>query len=289
MNFRKYIPIVVCMLCSVIVLSQKSYLTFKDTRVINSQSVETIGKSKLDFRIGHRFGDIGDGWTSFYGLENATDVLFEFDYGLTDNIMVGIMRTKGSGELRQIVSGLFKARILKQSEAIPISVAFSSLMSFSTMKKNDPPRGLINDFELFAHRIVYNTQVIIASKVSERLSLQVAPQLTYRNFIPDSDETLIPSIRGAFKLQISRSVAIILDGTYVISDLRSQNDQNGSRRYYHPLEIGIEWDTGGGHVFQMNFTNATGILETDYIPYTTSNWLENEYRLGFTISRQFNL
>jgi hypothetical protein len=50
----------------------------------------------------------------------------------------------------------------------------------------------------------------------------------------------------------------------------------------------LEWDTGG-HVFQLNFTNATGIFETDYIPYTISNWGDGEFRMGFTISRWFNL
>ncbi|MFQ5446191.1 MAG: DUF5777 family beta-barrel protein [Saprospiraceae bacterium] len=39
----------------------------------------------------------------------------------------------------------------------------------------------------------------------------------------------------------------------------------------------------------MNFTNATGIIPTDYIPYTRSNWLDGQFRIGFTISRIFNL
>ena len=53
------------------------YETFKDRWVINSPSVETLPKRKLDVRIAHRFGDLaGDagGWQTFYGLENAADV-----------------------------------------------------------------------------------------------------------------------------------------------------------------------------------------------------------------------
>ena len=59
--------------------------------------------------------------------------------------------------------------------------------------------------------------------------------------------------------------------------------------FYNPIGVGFEWETGGGHVFQINFTNATGIMETDYLPYTQSNWGDGEYRLGFTISRGFKL
>jgi hypothetical protein len=58
--------------------------------------------------------------------------------------------------------------------------------------------------------------------------------------------------------------------------------------FYTPFGIGLEMETGG-HIFQINFTNATGIIENDYIPYTTKQWSENEFRLGFTISRIFNL
>ena len=54
------------------------------------------------------------------------------------------------------------------------------------------------------------------------------------------------------------------------------------------IGIGFEFETSG-HVFQVNLTNATALMETDFIPYTTSDWGEGEFRLGFTISRWFNL
>ena len=44
---------------------EKVWQTFKDTRVINTHSIETLRKGKLDMRIAHRFGDFagdGGGW-----------------------------------------------------------------------------------------------------------------------------------------------------------------------------------------------------------------------------------
>jgi len=35
-----------------------TFETFKDTRVINTHSVETLHSGKLDIRIGHRFGNL---------------------------------------------------------------------------------------------------------------------------------------------------------------------------------------------------------------------------------------
>ena len=58
--------------------------------------------------------------------------------------------------------------------------------------------------------------------------------------------------------------------------------------HYAPVGLGFEFDTGG-HVFQLNFTNAKGIMPTDYLPYTFSNWGDGQWRIGFTISRLFNL
>lgn len=248
----------------------------------------------MDFRIGHRFGDVNGGWASLWGLENARDVIFEFDYGLTDNMMVGLMRSKGSGQLKQLVSGLWKFRVLRQGEKSPFSVAFSGLATISTMPKTDIP-GKINTFEKFAHRMSYNVQMILASKITERLAIQVAPQFTYRNLIPDfinspvQDDFGIPSISTAVKFQMNKSLALILDLTVPFSELRDLKDDEGNKSYHYPLGIGLEWETGGGHVFQMNLTNSSGIVETDYIPYTLTNWSDGEYRFGFTIARKFKL
>ncbi len=272
-----------------------THQTFKDTRVINSQSVETVRKGILDFRIGHRFGNLNGGWTTLYGLENAADVLFEFDYGVTDKLMVGIMRTKGSGPLKQNVSGLLKYKVLSQGEKSPFSMAFSGLMSLSTMQRNEENMGVINHFAKYAHRISYNLQVIIASKLSERFSFQLAPQWTYRNIVPTDDRRVIqdkndlPSISAAAKFQFTKSLALIVDSTISFSEYRQELNSNGETDFYYPFGVGLEWETGGGHVFQINLTNSTGIVETDYIPYTTSSWRDGEYRFGFTIARQFNL
>ena len=85
--------------------------TFKDTRIINTQSVETIQKRKMDLRIGHRFGDLDGGWSSFYGLESAQDIAIGVDYGVTNDLNIGLHRTKGvSPSLTKLIN------ILNQSK-----------------------------------------------------------------------------------------------------------------------------------------------------------------------------
>ena len=138
-NFTQALSFFIILFLSTAATSQDYHQIFKDTRVINSQSVETLRKGILDFRIGHRFGNINGGWPTFWGLENAADVIFQFDYGISDNLMIGLMRAKGSGPLTQNVSGLIKYRALRQSKTSPLSIAFSGLTTISTMPRGENP------------------------------------------------------------------------------------------------------------------------------------------------------
>ena len=280
----------ICLFCFAHFLYSQDFTqqTFKDTRVINTHTVETLEKRKLDIRIGHRFGDIaGDngGWQSFYGLENAADILIGAEYGITNNITVGLNRTKGAGPLKKLINTSLKYRFLRQKndESMPFSMAAHGLWSISTMEQDTSNDEVLNNFPEFSHRYMYTVQVLIARKFSNAFSFQVIPSYTHRNLVPYNDTNGLFSLGFAMRIQLSKVFGIIADATFPFSDLRTpEND------YYAPLGIGLEIDTGG-HIFQINFTNSRGIAETDYIPNTQSDWLKGEFRLGFTISRTFNL
>lgn len=268
--------------------------TFKDTRVINTHSTETLNKRRLDVRIGHRFGDIaGDrgGFSTFYGLESAADVLFAFEYGLTDQLMIGVSRAKGGGSLPngtrgldQLLSFTGKYRILPQSEETgnPLSVA---VLGVGTMSAAERIEGadVLQNFDKFAHRFAYHGQLITARKFSDAFSLQGSLGITYRNLVPFGDDNIIYSLGAASRIQLTKVFGLILDTTFPFSEYRSNTEG-----FSPVLGLGLEIDTGG-HVFQVNLTNASQIMETDYIPYSTSQWSDGEFRLGFTISRLFNL
>ena len=267
--------------------AQNTFETFKDTRVINTHSVETLPKRKLDIRIGHRFGDLAGsrgGWATFYGLENAEDIMIGGEYGISNNLTIGINRTKGSGPLKRLVNGIVKYKLLSQKEdnSMPFTVTLLSVTSASTMEKSNNPE-VLNYFEKFSHRFIYTGQLLIARKFSESFSLQIIPSYTHRNIVGSNDENGLISLGFASRIQLSKVFGIIVDGTFPFSDLRT-----AAESYYPAIGVGLEIDTGG-HLFQINFTNATAISETDYIPNTRSNWKDGEFRLGFTISRTFNL
>jgi len=266
---------------------KEEYRTFKDTRVINTQSAETLPARKMDFRVSHRFGDLAGsngGWPTFYGLEDAADVLIGIDYGITDRLTVGLNRSKGAGPLTQLVNGTLKFKLVSQSveEGAPFTLSVLGGTSLSTVSRIDDP-NILTSFPRTIHRLIYNTQLLFARKFSEGFSLQISPGYVYRNLVLDNDENGLFNLGFAARLQITKVFGVIVDTTIPFSELRTSEEG-----FYIPLGFGLEIDTGG-HVFQINLTNATGLAPTDYIPNTRSNWLDGEFRLGFTISRLFNL
>ena len=154
---------------------------FTVAEIVNSHTTESIEKKVLDFRINHRFGDISQGYDNFYGLDNAT-MRMSFDYGITDDITIGI----GRSTFNKTVDGFAKYRFLKQIDEngnMPISAAYIAGIS---MDGSEPPAGRTN---YFTSRLAYLHQLVIARKFSNSFSAQLMPTIVHRNLI-DSPNTL---------------------------------------------------------------------------------------------------
>jgi hypothetical protein len=273
---------------------QKEYVfqTFKDTRVINTYSIETLQKGVMDIRITHRFGDfINQGsfenaWTTFFGFENAADVAFGLEYGITNNFMIGVHRNKGAGPLKSLITLIAKYKLLAQTtdNKMPLSMSLAGSCSVSTMWQSTNTQSLSSFPGGFAHRMVYSLQLHMARKFGNVLSMQISPTIVWRNLVEFNDNNALGSVSVCAKIQVTKVLGILLDANLPFDKLRWTPGSG----YYIPLGIGFELDTGG-HIFQINLTNSAGIEPTDYIPNTTLNWAEGQFRIGFTISRAFRM
>jgi hypothetical protein len=249
--------------------------TFKTTRIANGHSIENVGKGILDFRINHRFGMISDGAKEFFGLDNATTRI-GFDYGVTDWLMVGI----GRSTYMKDVDGFVKIKLLRQKEdnSMPMSVSYMGAASIQDVKVVEPPAG--SDYP-FSNRVAYINQLLIARKFSNWLSLQLMPTHLHYNFVRYNDEPndiFAMGVGGRIKL----SNRISLTGEYYMVMGDKMRDTHNS------LTLGFDIETGG-HVFQLMFTNSTGITERSVIGQTTGQWDKGNIHFGFNISRVFTI
>lgn len=263
------------------------YEAFSNTRLINSHSTEMLRWRVLDFRISHRFGDIGGdvgGADNMWGIYNAADIGLGFEYGIGDDLNVGINRYKGPGPWLQIMDTYIKYRPLRQTtdNKMPVSVAVVGTMSYTTMDESEDQTSVAS-FRESAHRINYTTQLLISRKFGDRLSLMLMPTYVHRNYVAFGDENSIISIGAGGYFQLTKSIGIQAEYFHNLEE----RTINGVE-YVNALSGGVVFNTGG-HRFAINFTNSRGLSESQFIPYTTSKWSDGQYRFGFTISRPFKL
>lgn len=269
--------------------------TFKTTRIINSQSPETIHKHELDFKVDHRFGDIAGangGAKNFFGLDNSTDIKIGFEYGISDNLNVGVARAKGATQVAQLYEANVKYRLLQQTVdgKVPLSVTGYASVTLPGVKADQQNDGEATSYRQFSDRLNLVGQLIIARKFGSALSLAVHPTYIRRNTTADYDgqpDLFALGIGG--RLKVSKRMALVMDYFLPFRSTASKERYGDAiATLYNPLGIGLEIETGG-HVFNLNFTNATAIQEMQYIPETTSSWTKGQFRWGFTISRRFSL
>ncbi len=248
---------------------------FKSTRIIQTHSVENLAEGALDFRILHRFGNVTDGWTNFFGLDQVS-ARISFDYGITDRLMIGIGRTGRDRE----VDGFIKYRVIRQqtgAKKVPVSVSYAAGVLMTTLKEIIP--GVPNDFN---NRLSYYHQVAVARKFSDKLTLQLTPTFLHRNLVErrtDKNDLIDVGVGGRVKL--TSRFAITADYHYALMD------RQGTRTY-NPFSIGVDIETGG-HVFQLHFTNSNGLNERTYITSTSSDWGQGDFMFGFNLSRTFQV
>jgi hypothetical protein len=271
--------------------AQKQFINnaFKSSRVINGHSMEFIGKGIMDFRILHRFGEINTGINNLYGLDQA-NMRIGFDYGLTKDLTVGFGRSNVNKEW----DGFIKYRPIQQSTggkgASPVSLILITGMTLSTTPWADPSRK-----NFFSSRLNFYNQIIIGRKFSERFSLQLSPTHVHLNLVPYniySNDIFAMGIGS--RLKLTKRTAFVVDYHYIIKpnmfNLEDDDDSGGQSAQFNnmlnPLSIGFDIETGG-HVFQLHFSNSTGMNEKAFITNTTKSWGKGEIRFGFNLSRVF--
>ncbi|MDA0685302.1 MAG: DUF5777 family beta-barrel protein [Bacteroidetes bacterium] len=241
---------------------------FKTTRVVNLQSVETLGMGVFDFKIQHRFGALNSGASNAFGLDLAT-IRIGGEYGLTPKVTLGL----GRSPVEKTVDGYAKIKWVQQMRGggSPISVLTVASAAYRNQNYTADPSTV--------ERLAYVGQVIVGRKFSEKLSVQVVPSVVHYNWV----NVAVPNTQFALGLGMRRKLtmrsSLNLEWIPVLSDKGT---------FYNSFSIGMDVETGG-HVFQMGFTNSIGLSENLFLTRNTTQWNNAGIRFGFNMSRVFTL
>ena len=248
--------------------------TFKATRIINSHSIEMLGKQNLDYRICHRFGRLNSGSYELFGLDDANQRM-SMTYGISDLVNIEI----GRSSVDKIYDGSVKWKIMRQANNVkgrPLTIVYVVNMAVQT-QKNDVSRYTPYKF---TNRLYYTHQLLLARKFGDNFSLQLMPTIVHRNFVDSAKyKNTVMSIGIGGRNKITRKTAFTYEYFYVLPNQIKPI-------YKNSFSVGVDIETGG-HVFQLHLTNSRGMNEKGFIAETGGSWLKNDIHFGFNISRVF--
>ncbi len=253
--------------------------TFEDGLLINNQSVEVLRKNTLQFGIQHRFGRIDKGFEEdqnfdLLGILGPSNIRIGLKYGISDKITVGIGGTKNFG----LYNIEWKYKILSQAESggMPVTLSYYGNFVANTISADY--------FKHTIDRLSYFHQLLIARKLTKKLSLQIAAAVSHFNII----DTI------SYADMKNDNFNICFGGRYVIGAMGAFLFE-----YSHPitrseildakpdLGIGFEISTRS-HVFQIFLGTANGIINQRNVVFNTNDFKKLQMGLGFNITRNWN-
>ena len=242
--------------------------TFKTLRIANLQSTKIAEKGDLFLIVSHRFGPLSEGFSTFFGLDNANTKI-ELLYSFWEGIQFSISRES----FDRTLAATSKIRIVKQRQSFPIN-----LTGFLGFYRNTLVNTVTFPQLKDADRNSFSVQLLASRRFSKKISFEIAPTYIRENLqnlyetIEANHNQFALGFGGRFKI----STRVSLNAEYVYNFNRHENS-----RFSNPYAFGVDIETGG-HVFQLLFTNAQSTNEPGFISKA-----EGDIVFGFNIVRVF--
>lgn len=257
--------------------------TFGTSTLIENQTLESPYKGGLELEILHRFSRI-ENYHNLYGIYGSANTRIGLNYGITDRLMVGAGTTKDY-KLQDIQ---WKYLIIQQTEDNSMPVSLSYFGNIVADLRTDDNFGPVSNFKQM-HRFSYFTQLIVARKMSEKISLQIAPSFVYFNSVTRYSDTegyknfnLGLSAGGRFNVIGNQSLIVEYDQLLTKQDLGTTLTKQPSPNLSFGWEIGT-----ATHSFQIFVTNYNQIINQRNLVFNTNDFSNGDYLVGFNIHVRF--
>lgn len=285
--------------------------TFQSVWIIDNQTILVPVKKTFEMDIQHRFGTVENGYEDFFGFFAPSNIRIGFSYVPINKLNVGIGFTKTTAAIipEQAPSSVngplwdasLKYAIITQTRGVyPVSVSYYVNAAYNT--KKDKEKELYRNY---SDRITYFHQLLIARKVTDKLSVQVAPSISHQNvangyFTQLNDTTL--KVKPDMKFD---HFAVSVSARYKLTDVTSvmvNYDQPLSKHVSNNpnpnISFGLEFNTSS-HSFQVFATNYYYLVPQINNLYNTNSPFKytdaagnkregGKFLIGFNITRLWN-
>lgn len=253
--------------------------TFEGIMLGDNQTVMVPVKKTLELDIMHRFGTWEKGYEDFFGLFAPSNIRLGASYSFIKNLNVGAGITKAN------MMWDFEAKyaLIRQTKGrYPVSVTYYLNMGVDTRTKDHFVYG--TDRYSFFH------QLIIARKMCDKFSLQVAPSISHINNI-DGYYTAEGKVAPVMKHD---HIAISVLGRYKLKEMMSvffnydqPITQHTSNNPHPNLQLGLEMTTSA-HSFQFFAGNYFSLNHVRNNMFNKNDYTKGQYLIGFNITRLWN-
>ncbi|MBV6442129.1 MAG: hypothetical protein DYG98_01710 [Haliscomenobacteraceae bacterium CHB4] len=258
--------------------------TFESVLMIDNQTVMVPIKNTLEFDIQHRFGTMQNGFEDLFGLYAPSNIRLGFLFVPINNLAVGF----GFSKKNTLLDFSAKYALLKQYKdwRRPVSVTYYGNAALDPRSADD--REVYHESD----RLAFFHQLIIARKINNWLSVQVAPSLSHYNLQPNrSMENDHFAIAFGAQVKVTEGMAIIANVDQPIT----QHDNNNPNPN---VSLGIQMTTSA-HAFQIFVGNYDGLVPQEnnmfyrWIDNGNTEWngfdrFVDRFRIGFNITRLWN-
>jgi hypothetical protein len=246
--------------------------TFESALLMDLQSVMVPNHKTLEFDIQHRFGTVGEGITDLFGIYAPANIRMGFSYTPVNNLAVGF----GFGKFKKYLDFSLKYAILKQRRdwSVPLSLTY-----YANIARDSRDKSIFNKP---VHRFSYHHELIIASRLSSKFSLQVAPSFSHYNAMDSLYSNDIIAISAGGRFRFSSQGAFLIN---YVQQVTNHDDPNFDLK--PDLTFGLEFSTGS-HAFQLFVSNYQGILPQENNTFNEYDFTKGEFLIGFNITRLWN-
>ncbi|HKI44219.1 MAG TPA: DUF5777 family beta-barrel protein [Balneolales bacterium] len=249
-------------------VNQPVIATFKAPTVVLLPSVKNLYAKTLNMSIYHTFGLVNTGVKQFWGLDGGTNIRLGLDYGITNDLSVGLGRTS----LNKNVDARFKYSILHQmtENGSPVDLAVTGDLGVIT-----EPQAFQGSYT-FGDKLGYSLMFMAARKFSDNLSLQVSPVVGHFNKVFSGEKNTYFGVGFSGRYKLTGHTALAIEYLPVFNKTNSMTNE---------LSVAVNIETGG-HVFQLFFSNSQSFDPQDILR-RTNNQAFKGFRFGFNINRIF--
>jgi hypothetical protein len=245
-------------------------LAVPDFALIGLPTALRLPRFGSSFRVTHRFtrplnDDLSDVLDDFFGIDSGAQIGLEYRFGLIRNGQVGFHRTSN-----RTIEFFAQYAALRQGRNSPVDVSVLGTVEGTNNFHDDTAGGVVSGHSPALGAIISRTAGNVAAFYVEPIWVN--------NTSPDPSELV--DHNDTFMVGLGARIRF-RPSLYLVGEFAPR--ASGYKPGMNHGSVGLEKRVGG-HLFQVNFSNAFG---TTMAQIARGGSSENNWSLGFNIARKF--